>query len=242
MNGRLCMVLFIIVFFTVGGDAQSGGTEPPTLISSPQPIYPKEAKDDALGGKVTVRVTVGESGEVLSVDEESGPARLCTGANDDRRLIAMRTSVVDAIRKAKFLPAKKNGKPVKMTISMSSHFDPVEEKPLPLPPGERRIVRVGLEVVSKARHLPKPEYPRAARSSRASGPVSVSVVLDESGGVITAQAVSGHPLLRPAAESVACEAKFTPTEMDGAAVRVAGVLTYIFFREFPDIVKERYFK
>ncbi len=223
------MVLFISGLFVVGVNAQADtSVQPPELISSPQPVYPREAKDAALGGRITVRVTVSESGDVLSVDDATGPARLCNGSNNDPRLVAMRTSVVDALKQAKFTPAMKNGKPLKMTISMSSNFDPAVEKPLPLSPGEKMIVKKGSGVVKIARQLPKPDYPRSARASRARGPVSVSVVIDENGEVITAQALSGDPLLRPAAESVACEAKFEPTAIDGIPARVAGVITYNF--------------
>src|SRR5688572_10347322 len=44
--------------------------------------------------------------------------------------------------------------------------------------------------------LPKPEYPKLARYVKVSGPVSVDVLIDGIGNVISARAVSGHPLLR----------------------------------------------
>ena len=83
-------------------------------------------------------------------------------------------------------------------------------------------------VNGKAVSLPKPEYPVAARAERASGAVSIKVVVDENGGVFTAEPVSGHPLLRSAAVRAACRAKFTPTFLDGKVVRVAGIITYNF--------------
>ncbi len=51
----------------------------------------------------------------------------------------------------------------------------------------------------KAIDLPKPAYPSAARAVRASGAVNVQVMVDENGNVISATAISGHPLLRQAA-------------------------------------------
>lgn len=80
----------------------------------------------------------------------------------------------------------------------------------------------------KAVELPKPVYPSAARAVRASGAVNVQITVDESGNVIEAKAVSGHPLLRPAAESAAREAKFNPTLLSGKAVKVSGVLVFNF--------------
>ena len=41
----------------------------------------------------------------------------------------------------------------------------------------------------KALSLPKPEYPEAARAVKASGAVSVKVLIDEAGNVISAEAV-----------------------------------------------------
>ena len=80
----------------------------------------------------------------------------------------------------------------------------------------------------KATSLPKPPYPPAARAVRASGTVSVQVLVDENGSVISANAVNGHPLLRAAAVSAAISAKFNPTLLSGKPVKVSGVLTFEF--------------
>ena len=80
----------------------------------------------------------------------------------------------------------------------------------------------------KATSLPKPAYPPAAKAVRAAGAVSVQVLIDESGRVVSASAVSGHPLLRAAAEGAARGARFSPTLLSGQAVKVSGVITYNF--------------
>lgn len=80
----------------------------------------------------------------------------------------------------------------------------------------------------KAISLPKPVYPQEARDAKASGAVTVQIVIDEDGNVMSAKAVSGHPLLQDAAVSAAREAKFTPTKLSGQPVKVSGVLTYNF--------------
>lgn len=80
----------------------------------------------------------------------------------------------------------------------------------------------------KAISLPKPPYPPAARAVRASGSVHVQVLVDESGNVVSASAVSGHPLLRAAAVSAARGAKFNLTMLSGQPVKVSGVITYNF--------------
>ncbi len=83
-------------------------------------------------------------------------------------------------------------------------------------------------VNGKATSLPKPEYPAAAFAVKASGAVNVQVSIDENGNVISASAVSGHPLLRQAAEQAARQATFKPTLLSGQPVKVTGVIVYNF--------------
>ena len=80
----------------------------------------------------------------------------------------------------------------------------------------------------KAIRLPAPAYPAAARAVKASGTVNVQVVIDEEGNIKSATAISGHPLLRSAAEEAARNAKFTPTLLEGVPVTVTGVVIYNF--------------
>jgi TonB family protein len=80
----------------------------------------------------------------------------------------------------------------------------------------------------KALELPKPAYPPIARAAHASGTVVVQVLINEEGYVIAARAVSGHPLLQAAAVAAAREAKFSPTLLAGAPVKVTGVVQYNF--------------
>jgi len=80
----------------------------------------------------------------------------------------------------------------------------------------------------KAIRLPKPEYPEIARAAKASGTVHVQITIDEEGNVIAAESVTGHPLLRAAALNAAREAKFSPTKLNGQAVKVNGVVVYNF--------------
>lgn len=80
----------------------------------------------------------------------------------------------------------------------------------------------------KAISLPKPEYSPAAKAVKASGSINVSVVINEKGKVISATAVSGHPLLRASAVAAARKAKFPPQKLNGKPVQVTGVLVYTF--------------
>lgn len=81
-----------------------------------------------------------------------------------------------------------------------------------------------------AKELPKPNYSLAARQVGAQGQVSVQVTIDETGRVISANAVSGHILLRPEAERAARGARFSPTLLSDVPVKVTGVITYNFVK------------
>ena len=76
--------------------------------------------------------------------------------------------------------------------------------------------------------LPRPEYPPAARAVKAAGAVSVQVLINELGNVISAKAVSGHPLLRSAAVKSAKNAKFSQTYLNKMPVKVSGIIVYNF--------------
>lgn len=76
--------------------------------------------------------------------------------------------------------------------------------------------------------LVKPEYPAAARAVGATGAVNVQVTINELGYVISAQAVSGHPLLRSAAVKAAKGSKFRMTFLEGIPVKVTGIIVYNF--------------
>jgi protein TonB len=102
---------------------------------------------------------------------------------------------------------------------------PPPPKPTPKPPP--KTISGGV-VNGKATSLPKPAYPAAARAVGAKGSVSVSVLIDENGNVVSASASGGHPLLRGPAEQAARRAKFAPTQLSGQPVKVSGVITYVF--------------
>lgn len=83
-------------------------------------------------------------------------------------------------------------------------------------------------VNGKASNLAKPVFPPAAKAAHASGTVLVQVLIDESGNVVSAEATSGHPLLRAASVQAARESKFSPTTLEGKPVKVSGVIVYNF--------------
>jgi protein TonB len=98
--------------------------------------------------------------------------------------------------------------------------------PIVKPPTTQRLPSTVL--LSKAISLPQPPYPPLAKQIHAQGSVNVQILVDEQGRVISAQAVSGNPMLLLAAKEAAQRARFSPTVLNGQAVKVQGVITYNF--------------
>jgi TonB family protein len=100
---------------------------------------------------------------------------------------------------------------------------------LPVPPVAGRQMKVSNSVLEgSAIKKVAPAYPPIAKAARAQGAVQVNVTVDENGNVTSAEAVSGHPLLRDAAIESAKQWQFKPTSLGGDAVKVQGLLTFNF--------------
>ena len=82
--------------------------------------------------------------------------------------------------------------------------------------------------VAKTIELPDPEYPEEARRTRAGGRVIISVIVDETGKVISAEVEDGPIIFRRVAMEAARKARFKPTLVDGQPVKVSGILQYRF--------------
>ena len=117
--------------------------------------------------------------------------------------------------------------PAAVLVASPSLDEPPPTFNLPKP----TVIVSGGILNGKAISKPEAVYPPIAKAARAQGAVAVQIVVDENGDVVSAQAVSGHPLLQAAAVEAARQAKFTPTRLSGEPVKVSGVLTYTFVLE-----------
>lgn len=115
-----------------------------------------------------------------------------------------------------------NGAPA---IRVETDTKPPE--PVPVKPPTTHRVSTGV-LISKVVSLPPPAYPAMAKQIRLQGVVSIQILVDEHGKVISAQAVSGHPILTGPSKDAAMRARFTPTVLNGQPVKVQGVITYNF--------------
>ena len=102
-----------------------------------------------------------------------------------------------------------------------------EPPPTPAPRPILKPVSGGV-LNGTALSLPPPAYPEAAKRSRTSGVVTVDVILDETGKVVSATASAGPTMLRDAAVQAALKARFSPTKLSGQPVKVSGVINYKF--------------
>jgi TonB family protein len=108
----------------------------------------------------------------------------------------------------------------------------ISEQPPPPPdppqPPKNKVVKKSVLLNSEALFLPKPKYPPLAVQIHLEGVVNVQVLIDETGKVVSAKAMNGHPLLTVEAVRAANQAKFSPTILGDQPVKVSGVITYNF--------------
>jgi TonB family protein len=135
--------------------------------------------------------------------------------------VTRKTATVDSNVGAQLVTSNAN-----TTASPSVRFD---AEP-PAAPAPRPILKPisGGVLNGTALNLPSPSYPDTARRLRMTGVVVVQVVVDETGKVISAEAVSGPSLLKDAAVHSALRARFSPTKLSGQPVKVSGVINYKF--------------
>jgi len=117
---------------------------------------------------------------------------------------------------------------------LNANENSAASEPPPPPPARptppRAPISAGV-LNGKATKLVQPSYPAIARAAHASGQVTVQVLIDENGNVISAVPVSGHPLLQASAVAAARASKFSPTKLSGIPVKVTGVLIFRFVEQ-----------
>jgi hypothetical protein len=285
---KFSLTILALALFVSSVIGQERSMTEPKIIKIPPAKMPAEAKESGLGGRVTVLVSIDQTGKVTSAEDATGPDWVCPAVTRPD-VLALRDAAKIAARNARFEPATRNGQPVASTIRLNFDFlrtkvkkdgvptispgtyqaaspkdpnrftvkgdtnfsvadaPPTDYKgpvnttgsgekypvkadesapPMTLIPGGKTIS--GGVLNGKALSLPKPPYPPAARAVRASGAVSIQVLIDEEGKVFSAMAVNGHPLLRAASRAAACKAEFIPTRLMGNPVKVNGIITYYF--------------
>lgn len=120
-----------------------------------------------------------------------------------------------------------------MSLSLASTVfaqEPKREDPQP----PKIIRKSGGVLQGSATKRVEPAYPPLAKAALVSGSVVVEVTVDEEGNVISARAISGHPLLKDTAIAAARGWTFTPTRLQGDPVKVIGTITFNFILDQTD--------
>ena len=215
------------------------------IVSTPTLQPPPEATESGLGGRVNVEVGVNKTGDVTEVKQVAGPGWVCPKVKRPDVLAIQETAKTVSMQ-VKFAPDDKASTEwIGITFPSAKKEDdltadgskqPADGSKRPMAPSgvtvhmkrpRPRMINGGI-VNGKALSLPKPPYPPEARGARASGAVSIKVLIEEDGQVFSAEPVAGHKLLLAASRWAACGAEFSPTKLEGKTVKVTGVITYNF--------------
>jgi TonB family protein len=188
------------------------------IVKSQKADYPAEAAEKAIQGQVWVKVVVSETGDVENVEVISGDPVLAKAA-------------VDAVKKWKFKPFIKNGKPVKVStklpfdFSFSGHVSDTSApydgsaQPADLPQG---VTQGWLT------HKVQPVYPEAARQNRIQGTVLLRAIIGKDGRISELTPISGPKELISAAIGAVQQWRYKPYVLNGDAVEVKTQITVNF--------------
>ena len=104
---------------------------------------------------------------------------------------------------------------------------PIIVTPPPPPPATAPTapVPVGGDVMAaRLIYQPKPVYPPLAITTRSQGTVRLRAIIDRDGAITNLTALSGHPLLIPAAIEAVKQWRYQPTKLNGVAVEVETIV------------------
>jgi len=220
----LLMIFVILVLFADRGNGQMRIIYPENAkaVDAPLPSFPSEVKDLLYGDEVRILMDIDTQGKVKAV-LAYGPLAPCSNLADPI-VEAVRKAALTTARSTTFEPVLKDGKAVEERLSIGYRL---RRSQSPLPAEQRRIVSIGV-ANGRATLLPKPEYPEAARAARLAGGITVQVLIDESGRVISAASISGRPEFAEPGVKAACSARFSPMKLQNEPTKMLGAIAYNF--------------
>jgi TonB family protein len=201
----------------IGGNVQES-----KLIRRVEPVYPELAKKARVQGKVTLKISVDEEGNVADVSVIEGHPLLDEAA-------------INAVRQWKYSPTFLNGKPVSVMATVSVEFNlggrlsSVGQIAPPPRPVKRDPIQIGGNVPeSKPIRRVEPVYPELAKEARVQGKVTLKITVDKEGNVTDVSVIAGHPLLDDAAVNAVRQWKYSPTFLNGKPISVMATVTVEF--------------
>lgn len=212
---------YFIAFYVQGRDEEFGrdavrisGDVKPKLIRQVKPVYPKEAKEKGLQGKVVVEAVAGKDGKVRDVRPVSSPDPLLTQA------------ALEAIRQWAYDPYLVDGTPkeVLFTVTVMFRLDGGDGKD-----ASGALTRLEDSQRPKLVKMVRPVYPAEALKNKLQGVVKLEAVIDENGKVQALRMLeSPDPLLTEAALAAVKGWEYEPFIQDGKAKKVAFTVTVTF--------------
>jgi periplasmic protein TonB len=227
------VALFVTTILLVDAQLDTGDLELTTLVAPvpvpPQQNQPEQKQDSAKPVKAEQNVDIRKELIADVTRTELVPKEISTKASDVppvRQGVITRLGTSDSNAAAPLASGSGTGtSTVVAPTKVEVDAPPPPEAPKPTPP---KAPISGGVLNGKAVRLVQPTYPQIARQAHASGTVVVQVLIDENGTVISAHAISGHPLLQAVAVAAARASKFSPTKLSGQPVKVNGVIQYNF--------------
>jgi len=212
-------------------DSQSTELEITFMPILPEPAPPQPPKNIARPAPASGGHTITESTRTVLMDSTSNPN------NPPKTVGTIAPDVPPALPTSKI--GRFNADPDGPAFSKggvtggTGNTPAVEIETPPPPPAPKaeppKVLKVSIGVLQgKILSLPKPNYPPIAKQLRLQGQISVQVLIDEQGRVVSAKALGGHQILVNAAESSATQARFSPTLLSNQPVKVSGVIIYNF--------------
>jgi protein TonB len=229
--GVLILVFFVAGIYLYDAHLAPSDLELTTLVAPvpvPQQAQPEQKQQEAKPQKVEQNVDVRRELIADVTRTELVPKEVSAKASDVppvRRGVTTVLGTSDSSAAAPMPAGPGTGTVTTAPAKVQIADEPPPPEVKPTPP---RAPISGGVLNGKAISLPKPAYPPIARAAHASGTVVVQVLIDENGNVVSAHAVSGHPLLQAAAVGAAKSARFSPTKLSGQPVKVTGVIQYNF--------------
>jgi TonB family protein len=179
-------------------------------------VYPAEASNQEMQGRVWVHLTIDEAGNVVSIEPVSGEGPLLAAA-------------MAAMKQWKFEPYIQNGHAVQVSTKMYYDFafsNKIQDKqapstPIELAPG----VSQGLLI-----HKVVPVYPSDARRKRIQGTVALKAIIGKDGMVKNLHVVSSpsNDLAQAAKEAVE-QWRYRPYSIAGESVEIDTTINVNFF-------------
>ena len=188
------------------------------VVKSQKADYPAEAGEKGIQGQVSLKILVSETGDVENVEVISGDPVLAKAA-------------IEAVKKWKFKPFIKNGKPVKVSTKLPFDFafrGNVSDTKAPENEHAQRVdlsqgVSQGLLI-----HKVQPVYPEAARQSRIQGTVLLHAIIGKDGRISELTPISGPKELISAAIGAVRQWRYKPYVLNNDAVEVETRITVYF--------------